>query len=100
LAAAHAAYTAALARAPLSDETRRTYASKVRTFLAWLDSADVDRDPLTDPAARDWAVRDYHTHLAAVLKRSNATVNNALAAVDDFYTRAGLGPAAAERLDR
>jgi integrase/recombinase XerC len=34
-----------------------------------------------------------------VLKRSNATINNALAAVDDFYTRAGLGPAAAERLD-
>jgi integrase/recombinase XerC len=95
----HAAYTGQLARAPLSAETRRTYASKVRTYLAWLDSADVDSDPLTDPAARDWAVRDYRTHLAAVLKRSNATVNNALAAVDDFYTRAGLGPAAAERLD-
>jgi len=99
LAAAHAAYTAALARAPLSAETRRTYASKVRGYLAWLDGADVDGDPLTDPAARDWAVRDYRTHLAAVLKRGNATVNNALAAVDDFYTRHGLGPAAAERLD-
>jgi integrase/recombinase XerC len=88
-----------LARAPLSAETRRTYASKVRTYLAWLDAGDVDGDPLIDPAARDWAVRDYRTHLAAVLKRSNATINNALAAVDDFYTRAGLGPAAAERLD-
>jgi hypothetical protein len=64
-----------LARAPLSDETRRTYASKVRTYLAWLDSADVDGDPLTDPAARDWAVRDYRTHLAAALKRSNATAS-------------------------
>ena len=38
-----------------------------RTYLAWLDTADVDGDPLTDPAARDWAVRDYRTHLAAVL---------------------------------
>lgn len=92
LAAAHGAYVAQLARAPLSDETRRTYASKVRTYLAWLDTADVDGNPLTAPAARDWAVRDYRTHLAAVLKRSIATVNNALAAVDDFYTRAGLGP--------
>src|SRR2546430_2313044 len=59
--------------------------------FAWLDTVDVDGDPLTDAAARDWTVRDYRTHLAAVLKRSNATVNNALAAVDDFYTRAGLG---------
>jgi len=99
LEAAHAAYVAALARAPLSLATLRTYASKVRTYLAWLDGADVNGDPLTDPAARDWAVRDYRTHMAAVLKRSNATVNNALAAVDDFYTRAGLGPARAERLD-
>lgn len=99
LTATHAAYTGQLARAPLAAETRRTYASKVRTYLAWLDSADVDGDPLTDPAARDWAVRDYRTHLAAVLKRANPTINNALAAIDDFYTRAGLGPAAAERLD-
>jgi len=99
LEAAHAAYVGRLARAPLSAETRRTSASKVRTFLAWLDPGDVDGDPLSDPTARDWAVRDYRTHLAAVLKRSNATINNALAAVDDFYTRAGLGPAAAERLD-
>jgi len=69
LAAAHGTYTAALARAPLSAETRRTYASKVRAYLPWLDVADVDGDPLTDAAARDWAVRDYRTHLAAVLKR-------------------------------
>ena len=44
-------------------------------------------------------MREYRTHPAAVLKRSNATINNALAAVDDFYTRTGLGPAAAQRLD-
>lgn len=34
-----------------------------------------------------------------MLKRGNATVNNALATVDDFYTRTGLGPARADRLD-
>ena len=88
---------AALAVAPLSDQTRRTYASKVRQFLAWLAVADVDGDPLGAAAARDWAVRDYRTHLQTVLKRKPATVNNAMAAVDDFYTRRGLGPARAAR---
>jgi len=34
-----------------------------------------------------------------VLKRSNSTIDNALAAVDDFYTRRGLGPAKAARLE-
>jgi site-specific recombinase XerD len=101
LEAVHAGYLTKLARAPLAEQTRRTYASKVRGYLAWLAEADVDGDgdPLTDSDARDWAVRDYRTHLTAVLKRGNATVNNALAAVDDFYTRTGLGPARADRLD-
>jgi site-specific recombinase XerD len=44
-------------------------------------------------------VRDYRAHLQAVLKRSPATVNNALAAVDDFYIRRGLGPASAARVE-
>lgn len=44
-------------------------------------------------------MRDYRTHLQAVLKRTPATVNNALAAVDDFYLRSGLGPANAVRVD-
>jgi len=92
-------YAAALRTAPLSEQTRRTYASKVRQFLAWLAAADLDEDPLTSTDGRDWAVRDYRTHLQAVLKRSPATINNALAAVDDFYTRRGLGPAAAVRVE-
>ncbi len=92
-------YTKALQSAPLSDQTRRTYASKVRQFLALLASAGLDSDPLTSADGRDWAVRDYRTHLQAVLKRSPATVNNALAAVDDFYIRHGLGPANAARVE-
>lgn len=99
LEAAHLAYARQLADAPLSAESRRTYASKVRQYLAWLAGSAVDGDPLTEPTARDWAVRDYKTHLAAVLKRGNATINNALAAIDDFYRRRGLGPARADRLD-
>ena len=92
-------YAAALRTAPLSEQTRRTYASKVRQFLAWLAGADLDEDPLADADGRDWAVRDYRSHLQTVLKRSPATVNNALAAVDDFYIRRGLGPASAARVE-
>lgn len=93
------AYTTALAAAPLAAQTRRTYTSKARQYLAWLVTAEVDGDPLEDHAGRDWAVRDYRTHLQATLKRTPATINGALAAIDDFYTRRGLGPADAVRLD-
>jgi site-specific recombinase XerD len=93
-----AAYRRELAAAPLSAQTVRTYTSKVRTYLIWLAATDLDGNPLTDPRARDWAVRDYRTHLITVAKRAPTTINNALAAVDDFYTRRGLGPAAADRL--
>jgi len=97
-AALHA-YRMALAAAPLSAETRRTYLSKVRGYLAWLAVTDLDGAPLDERQARDWAVRDYRTHLLTVTKRAPATINNTLAAIDDFYTRRGLGPATADRLD-
>jgi integrase/recombinase XerC len=84
----------------MSAETRRTYASKVRQYLAWLETADVAGDPLTEPDSRDRAVRAWRGHLLVVAKQVPATVNTALAAVDDFYTRRGLGQAAAERTRR
>jgi len=58
-----------------------------------------DGDPLADAGARDWAVRDYRSHLQAVAKAAPGTVNSALAAIDDFYARRGLGRANAERAD-
>lgn len=68
-------------------------------YLAWLCDADTEGDALAARNARDWAVRDYRTHLQAVLRRKPATVNNALAAVDDLYIRRGLGPANAARAE-
>jgi hypothetical protein len=46
-------------------------------------------------------VRDYRTWLKTVAKAKAkaTTINNTLAAVDDFYTRRGLGPAKAARED-
>jgi integrase/recombinase XerC len=93
------AYVIALATAPLAAQTRRTYVSKVRQYLAWLASAQTDGDPLDTRDGRDWAVRDYRTHLQAVLKRRPATINNALAAIDDLYIRRHLGAASAARLE-
>src|SRR5438876_1105800 len=59
----HAGYVAQLRNSPVDDDTRRAYASRVRQYLAWLDAAEVDGDPLGDPSARDGAVRDYRVHL-------------------------------------
>ncbi|MEW9554969.1 hypothetical protein [Nonomuraea sp. NPDC050783] len=58
-------YAAALERAPLSAETRRTYRSRVRMFLSWLadHAATYSTDPLADRQAWDWAVRDYRMWL-------------------------------------
>jgi site-specific recombinase XerD len=98
-AAVFGSYASALAAAPLSEQTRRTYASKARQYLVWLASAELDGDPLGSLDGRDWAVRDYRTYMQAVLKRKPATVNNALAAVDDLYIRRGLGPANAKRME-
>jgi integrase/recombinase XerC len=97
LAVAHTAYTAQLSAAPLSAETRRTYASKTRQYLAWLPAAVVDGDPLTNPAARDQAVAGWRAYLVTAANQAPATVNNALAAVDDFYARRGMGRATVER---
>jgi hypothetical protein len=53
-----AEYADHLEHAPLSGHTPRTYLGAVRAFFAWLEQAEVDGDPLTDAAAKDWAVRD------------------------------------------
>ncbi len=94
-----AEYAAALQRAPIDDDTRRAYSSRVRQYLAWLGAAAVDRDPLADPAGRDWALRDYRAHLQSVAKRKPSTINTTLAAIADFYIRRGLGPPDVRRLE-
>ena len=77
----------------------RVYKSRVAGFLGWLAQAVVDGEPLTDPVARDWAVRDYRTYLLTVARRKPSTVNAHLTAIDDFYRRRGVGPAAVRRED-
>lgn len=92
-------YRAALARADLSDDARRAYASRVSGFLGWLaDAAGLNGDPLTDAHARDFAVRDYRAHLKTVRKAKPNTINAALTALDHFYAHhLGLGRPHARR---
>ena len=97
LRVAEESYAAALKRAPLSANTRRAYAARVGAFLEWLAGAGTDgADPLVDPHARDFAVRDYKAHLKAT-RHAPASVNAALAALDHFYDQVGLGPAKVRR---
>ena len=86
-----AEYAAHLEHSPLSGHSPRTYLGAVRAYLAWLQAAEVDGDPLNDATAKDWAVRDYRCYLVTVAKRATATVNKHLAALADFYTWRGLG---------
>lgn len=60
-AAALAGYQRGLRAAPLAEGTRAKYVSRVRSYLAWLATADTDLgDPLEETSARDGAVRDCH----------------------------------------
>ena len=86
-----AEYADHLEHSPLTGHTPRTYLGAVRTYLAWLQQAETDGDPLNDATAKDWAVRDYRSHLVTVAKRATPTVNKHLAALVDFYTWRGLG---------
>ena len=90
-AAVLAGYGDHLERSPLSGHSPRTYLSAIRAYLAWLQEAPVDGDPLNDATAKDWAVRDYRSYLVTVAKRATATVNKHLAALQDFYVWRGLG---------
>lgn len=94
-----AEYAASLDRTPLAPASRAKYLGRARGYLSWLASAEVQGHPLDDAAARDWAVRDYRRWLKVVRKAAPSTINNTLAALDDFYTRRGLGPAGARRED-
>jgi site-specific recombinase XerD len=94
----YAGYAAALERAPLDGDTRRAYSARVRSYLAWLDTADLaGHDPLAGPHGRDFAARDYRSYLKTAARRAPSTVNAHLTALDHFYGHLGLGPALVRR---
>jgi integrase/recombinase XerC len=85
-------YNAALQRQPLSVHTRRAYRDRVHQYADYLRSRVLDYgNPLQDPHARDYAVRDYKMFLKTVRRAKPRTVNLSLAAIDHFYEFLGLG---------
>jgi hypothetical protein len=102
--AALVSYQRGLRAAPLAGPTRVKYVSRIRGYLVWLASSDrnveTDADPLEESAARDGAVRDWRAWAKTVARRRPATINNTLAAIDDFHTRPELRTALATWLDQ
>ncbi|GAA3262916.1 hypothetical protein [Nonomuraea helvata] len=49
--------------------------------------------------SRDFAIRDYKTHMKTVLRRASTTVNAHLTELDHFFAQLGLGPAVVRRDD-
>lgn len=79
-------YLAWLLRQPLAEQTRHTYQQWVRKYLHFLCHYPAAYgDPLVDPNARDYAIRDFKAHLKTVQRLQPASVNVALAALDHFY---------------
>jgi integrase len=89
-----------LTRQPLSANTRRAYLGRVRRYCAYL-AACVNNcgNPLSDPHGRDYAIRDFKSHLKKSCKAKPASVNLTLAALDNLYLFLGLGRANVRRED-
>lgn len=93
-------YATWLTQQPLASRTRRTYLTQVRQYCAYLKHEPTEYgDPLSNPHARDYAVRDYKAHLQTVKKRKPTTINLALAAIDHFYSFLQLGPVKVARAE-
>ena len=87
-----AGYQLWLVRQPLSPNTRRTYLGRVRQYCAYLRASGNDYgNPLSDLHARDYAIRDFKSHLKKSRKAKPATINLTLAAPDNLYLFLGLG---------
>lgn len=86
-----ATYRAWLARQALATRSRDAYAAQVARFLGWLVTSEHGARALADPHVRDWAVRDYKRHVKIDARWAPASVNQALAAIDNFYRSLGAG---------
>jgi len=92
------AYAMWIDRQPLAENTRRAYLFQVRQYGEYLSARELQNDdPLSDPFARDYAVRDYKTYIKTEAKAKPRSVNLALAAIDHFYLFLGMDQARVKR---
>ncbi|OGQ91479.1 MAG: hypothetical protein A2289_18375 [Deltaproteobacteria bacterium RIFOXYA12_FULL_58_15] len=89
-----------LNRQALSANTQRTYRTRVRAYIGYLNSAQLlHGDPFQDENARNYVVRDFKAHLKTVLHAKPSSVNLALAAVDHLYRFVGMNSPSVRRED-
>ena len=86
-----AKYRSWLRRKPLAERSREAYLAQVNGFVSWLASSEHGGQALRAESVRDWAVRDYKRYLKKSRRQAPASVNQALAAIDNFYRSLGLG---------
>ena len=89
--AVRARYQRWLTRQPLAQRTRDAYAAQVAGFVAWLAGSEHGGAALAEGHVRDWAVRDYKRFMKTKKRWSPASVNQALAAIDNSYRSLGFG---------
>lgn len=82
-----------LGRQPLSANTKKAYAARAGRYLDWLAGTPTAEygNPLGEAHARDYAARDFKSHLKTVGKAKPSSVNLSLAAIDNLYRYLGLG---------
>ena len=84
-------YTVWLDRQPLATRSRQAYRAQVGSYLRWLADTGDPEAALTQHDRRDWAVRDYKRQMKVQKRWSATTVNQALAAIDNFYRSRQMG---------
>ena len=67
------------------------------TYLGWLGDREDSAGALSDQTGSDWAVRDYKRFLKKERLQSPASVNQALAAIDNFYRSRNMGRPSVKR---
>jgi integrase/recombinase XerC len=84
-------YGAWLARQPLAARSRDAYLAQVRSFVVWLAGSEHGAGAFSEGNVRDWAVRDYKRHVKTARNWAPTSLNQALAAIDNFYRFLGAG---------
>lgn len=84
-------YRGWLERQPLGERTRDAYLAQVSGFVAWLATSAHGVQALSEPKVRDWAVRDYKRYVKIKKRWAPTSVNQSLAALDNFYRSLGVG---------
>lgn len=79
-----------LSRQPLAKRSREAYRAQVTGFVEWLATSQHDGAALSESAVRDWAVRDYKRFVKSTKRWKPSSVNQALAAIDNFYRSLGV----------